>query len=797
MQYTARSPLLCRRVPIAFACLLSGVAVAGPRQTVTTSAPPSAFAERGFEPAPKVLLIGLDGVRPDALAAANTPQLDALIEKGAYSDQALAVLPTVSGPNWSSMLTGVTPAKHGVFDNSFGGSNFTDYPHFFARLKEARPGLFAASFVHWTPIQTEIVSGADISVGNLSDAAVAARATDLLLSAARPDVIFLHFDDVDGAGHAGGFSPTSPGYLAAIETTDGHVGTVLTALEQRLAGARGRQEAWLVLVSTDHGGLGTSHGGSSLEERTTFLIASGGAVPPGETLSPPPDIYDIPVTAMAYLGVQPRSEWDLDGESVLDRIGCPAQFLARADSLTGQVTLSWQSTPGGAVGYELFRNGASLALLAGDATSYVDRPDLAGLVGHPAFDYELIAATARPGASCPPLVARAVLSTGDVRLAEDFDDYASDAALLASGWSVIDVSNPLENSTWTVTNPAGKSNPPTFDGRPSAGRFLISDSDLGGAAVGNPPGSGMSHDLRSPPIDCQGLAQVWLHLDCSAQLNNNGEAVFDIDVSADPAGLIWQNVFRRVAPARSLPPFATHQNADGFFGRLNVDLTAQAAGQASVRFRLRHFEPNWDWWIAVDNIIVDDVDLGSGGALQLFASEGFANGIPGAWTLVGLNSGTETWHTTDKGLRYLAGSVSERGVNRIAHPGPTPDFAMLESDANPDPIENEHLITPAIDCSTMGAVYLHFQSETVVSTATQEVLLSLDGGLTFEPEPLFSYSTGALLDPGEEPFYAERVIAAPRAAFEGNVAFAFRFASPGNTWWWAVDEVRVTGTPGP
>ena len=44
--------------------------------------------------------------------------------------------------------------------------------------------------------------------------------------------------------------------------------------------------------------------------------------------------------------------------------------------------------------------------------------------------------------------------------------------------------------TVTTVNPGAKANPPTFDGRASQGRFLISDSDLGGATTPNPPGSG-------------------------------------------------------------------------------------------------------------------------------------------------------------------------------------------------------------------------------------------------------------------------------------------------------------------
>lgn len=79
---------------------------------------------------PKVLILGIDGCRPDALQAAATPNIDGLLQESVYSYDALTEGPTWSGVGWSGMLTGVWLAKHGVTDNSFSGSNFAAYPHF-------------------------------------------------------------------------------------------------------------------------------------------------------------------------------------------------------------------------------------------------------------------------------------------------------------------------------------------------------------------------------------------------------------------------------------------------------------------------------------------------------------------------------------------------------------------------------------------------------------------------------------------------------------------------------------------
>jgi hypothetical protein len=181
----------------------------------------------------------------------------------------------------------------------------------------------------------------------------------------------------------------------------------------------------------------------------------------------------------------------------------------------------------------------------------------------------------------------------------------------------------------------------------------------------------------------------------------------------------------------------------------------------------------------------------------LLFEEDFAGGLGGMTVFSRAdppNTGTESWHTTDKGGRYSPGAVLDRGVNRLAHPGAEPDFAILESGADPDPLEDEWLVTPEIDATGVTGVFLHFKSETVVSGSTQEVLASVDGGRTFQSPPLFSYRTGALVDLGEEPFYAERVLRVPGAEGEARVVLAFHWTGQGNEYW-AIDDVRVTGTP--
>ncbi len=388
---------------------------------------------------------------------------------------------------------------------------------------------------------------------------------------------------------------------------------------------------------------------------------------------------------------------------------------------------------------------------------------------------------------------------GFVFLSDDFESYADDAELTAAGWTIIDTPEAIEASTWTITNPAGRGNPATLDGSASTGKFLISDSDQ--QSESNPVDSGASHDISTPSFSTLGYDTVWLHADVSAQLNNNGAAIFDVEVSIDGGGN-WTNVFSRVAPGRVSAEGATtrlpdNTNTDGYFGRLDVDLSAVASNEPDVQVRFRHFEPNWDWWIAIDNILIDDVLAPQGGNITVF-SEDFSNGLGQMNAISGQgNTGTETWHTSDKGGRYVPGAVGEQGVNRLGpHPNELPEFAIIDSDADPDPAEDEWLMTPVLNMTGLSEVFLHYDSETVMSSSVsnQEVLISLDGGNTFEASPIFAYTGGGLFDNGEEPVFAERIFdVSGIAAGESQVVFAFRYTGGGDNWWWAIDNVKVSG----
>ncbi len=220
----------------------------------------------------KVLIIGLDGARPDAIQAASTPTIDALVANGTYSWDVLNEGVTSSGPGWSNILTGVWQDKHGVIDNSFNGSDYANYPSLFERIEGYDPDLYTMSICEWHPINDIIISQFADEVINTSDPSDTEAKVISALTFKDPDIMFVHLDSPDHAGHSYGFSPDVPQYMTALEDVDTSIGKMLEALEAR---PTRQEENWLIILTTDHGGLGTSHGGNSLEERNVFFIASG------------------------------------------------------------------------------------------------------------------------------------------------------------------------------------------------------------------------------------------------------------------------------------------------------------------------------------------------------------------------------------------------------------------------------------------------------------------------------------------------------------------------------------------
>lgn len=256
----------------------------------------------------KVLIIGLDGCRADAFQKATTPNLDQLAKNGVYSWNAQTELHTISGPAWTSLLTGVHDDKHKVFDNDFKPRNLA-YKTLFSLVKEKYPQIRCVGHSHWKPIITEIFEKKILNHSSSgSDRKMAYRiAQDIKKD--KGDLYFVQLDEIDGAGHQYTYHVDSPNYIKKIEEIDQYVGEMIAAVKTRPI-----DEDWLISVVSDHGGEGKSHGAPTSGCLTIIFIISGNPVPtkgeiPGVE-EKAPSIVDVVPTIAKFLEFTPKPEWD-------------------------------------------------------------------------------------------------------------------------------------------------------------------------------------------------------------------------------------------------------------------------------------------------------------------------------------------------------------------------------------------------------------------------------------------------------------------------------------------------------
>ncbi|WP_210429698.1 alkaline phosphatase family protein [Streptomyces physcomitrii] len=286
----------------------------GAAALAAAGAGPLASVARGAARRPKVLALGIDGALLSRIEDARAPRLQRLMAEGLTARSSIyaePLAPTLSGPGWATVLTGVWPDKHRVRDNEFTGNAFDRYPDFLTRVEQARPELKTLAVCSWNPLTDTVISPAvDTRVSTPEaeyDEGTTRRAV-AELTEGDPDAVFVHLDNVDHAGHGSGAA--SQEYLDAIAGVDAQVGRILDAVAARPGHG---EEDWLILVTADHGHTDPGgHGGSSWAERQTFLLAVGGGAEAGSVRH---DIRmpDLAAGALAHLGIALDPAWDLDG----------------------------------------------------------------------------------------------------------------------------------------------------------------------------------------------------------------------------------------------------------------------------------------------------------------------------------------------------------------------------------------------------------------------------------------------------------------------------------------------------
>jgi len=238
-----------------------------------------------------VLVVGVDGVRFDFLAADSTPSVWALGRAGFLAPVPVdEATPTWSGPCWATIATGAGVAGHGITGNDLTGHRLAEHPDFVTLATRAGlPTLLAVSgwpplalhedggplFAEATRREFSAVPEAGLDAWDAADEATTAVAA-AILAAEAPRVSFVYLGAVDFAGHASG---SGAAYRAALRAADQRVGRLVAAVRSRPSGP---EENWTIVVVTDHGHLDEGgHGGREPEVATAWAAAAGPGIRPG------------------------------------------------------------------------------------------------------------------------------------------------------------------------------------------------------------------------------------------------------------------------------------------------------------------------------------------------------------------------------------------------------------------------------------------------------------------------------------------------------------------------------------
>lgn len=204
-----------------------------------------------------VLLISIDGLRPDAVLEADKyglkiPVLRSFLIDGSYAQAVINVNPTVTNPNHTTLVTGVLPVEHGILNNRPFAPT-AKLPKGYSHYSQIRAttlwgaakaaGLNTGS-IFWPVTQMAADIDFNLVEGDDEDDAKIAEDAITLIEQKNPKLLTVHFVRFDHQQHE--FGPFSAEGNAALEQIDAAVGRVV-------ATHRNTYPDGVIAIASDHG----------------------------------------------------------------------------------------------------------------------------------------------------------------------------------------------------------------------------------------------------------------------------------------------------------------------------------------------------------------------------------------------------------------------------------------------------------------------------------------------------------------------------------------------------------------
>ena len=255
-----------------------------------------------------VIVISVDGLRPDAIGKFNATTLQRLMREGRYSLNAQTISISRTLPAHTSMLTGVDADVHGITWNAEkSGVGTVKVPTVFGVAHNA--GFSTAAIFSKTKFHhLEVPATLDYVRSPRGKLALlpwpSQRTADYVgeyLRKAEPNLLFVHIAEADFTAHQFGWM--SGTYGRAVREADLAISRILADADEHLG--RGN---YTVIVTADHGGHDKGHGTNDPRDMTIPWIVWGAGVQPGDTLSGIRTM-DTAATALWMLGVGAPESW--------------------------------------------------------------------------------------------------------------------------------------------------------------------------------------------------------------------------------------------------------------------------------------------------------------------------------------------------------------------------------------------------------------------------------------------------------------------------------------------------------
>ena len=247
----------------------------------------------------RVYVIVVDGANRGRLWQADTPTIDRLAREGT---EYLAVEPAYPARTvvcFSSMLTGASPAEHGMRSNFAPRLGVRCESVFDVLQRHGRRGRLVGIAHLLDPFGEDVVrSVTSVQPTERIDHSLAAAARRCV-EEEDPDLLVLQLLAADQLGHVRG--TRNPEYLDQLADTDERVGDFLAFLAER-----GKLEQATVILMADHGqgrGIG-GHGHMDWGESPVPFVVWGRGALPGAVSAQPRSVCELAVTVSQLLGVE-------------------------------------------------------------------------------------------------------------------------------------------------------------------------------------------------------------------------------------------------------------------------------------------------------------------------------------------------------------------------------------------------------------------------------------------------------------------------------------------------------------